>query len=127
MALARVQIAIVGEYDEDKEDFESYTERLNAWFAVNGVTAEQKGNMFLAVVGARTYILLMSSVAPEKPSPKGFDELATVLQRHYKPKPLIIAECFRFYKRQQQDGECVGIFGHVETTEQFVRIRWISS
>ena len=29
---------------------------------------------------------------------------------HYKPKPLIIAERFRFYKRQQQEGETVASF-----------------
>lgn len=108
--MPRMQIASVGEYDENKEDFESYTERLNAWLAVNDVTAEQKANVFLAVVGAHTYKLLKSLVAPEKPSSKGFDELVAVLQRHYKPKPLIIAERFRFYKRHQQDGESVSAF-----------------
>ena len=77
---------------------------------MNGVTAEQKCNMFLAVVSARTYKLLKSLVAPEKPPSKGFDELATVLQHHYKSKPLIIVEHFRFYKCQQQDGESVSAF-----------------
>ena len=35
---ARLQIASVVEYIDEKEDFESYTERLNAWLGVNGVT-----------------------------------------------------------------------------------------
>ena len=42
---ARLQIASVGEYCDDKEDFESYTERLSAWLVVNGVTDEQKKSM----------------------------------------------------------------------------------
>ena len=102
---AHLQIASVGEYVDEKEDFESYVERLEAWLVVNGVTVEQKGSVFLAVIGATTYKLLKSVLAPEKPNTKTFDELVNVLQRHYKPKPLIIAERFRFYKRQQQEGE----------------------
>ena len=35
---ARLQITSVGEYVEEKEDFESYIERLNAWLVVKGVT-----------------------------------------------------------------------------------------
>ena len=100
---ARFQIASVGEYCDDKEDFESYTERLSAWLVVNAVTDDQKSSVFLAVIGASTYKLLKSLFAPEKPNTKTFDELVNVFQRHYKPKPLIIAERFRFYKRQQQE------------------------
>ena len=94
---ARFQIASVGEYCDDKEDFKSYTERLSAWLVVNAVTDDQKSSVFLAVIGASTYKLLKSLLAPEKPNTKTFDELVNVLQRHYKPKPLIIAERFRFY------------------------------
>ena len=107
---ARFQIASVGEYCDDKEDFESYTDRLSAWLVVNAVTDDQKSSVFLAVIGASTYKLLKSLLAPEKPNTKTFDELVNVLQRHYKPKPLIIAERFRFYKRQQQEGETVASF-----------------
>ena len=51
---ARFQIASVGEYCDDKEDFESYTERLSAWLVVNAVTDDQKSSVFLAVIGAST-------------------------------------------------------------------------
>ena len=51
---AHLQIASVGEYVDEKEDFESYVERLEAWLVVNGVTVEQKGSVFLAVIGATT-------------------------------------------------------------------------
>ena len=105
-----MQIASVGEYCDDKEDLKPYTERLSAWLVVNGVTDGQKSSVFLAVIGAPTYKLLKSLLAPEKPNTKTFDELVNVLQRHYKPKPLIIAERFRFYKRQQQESETVASF-----------------
>ena len=88
---AHLQIASVGEYVDEKEEFESYVERLEAWLVVNGVTVEQKGNVFFTVIGATTYKLLKSLLAPEKPNTETFDELVNVLQRHYKTKPLIIA------------------------------------
>ena len=53
---------------DEKEDFESYVERLEAWLVVNGVTVEQKSSVFLAVIGATTYKLLKSLLAPEKPN-----------------------------------------------------------
>ena len=51
---ARLRIASVGEYCDDKEDFESYTERLSAWLVVHGVTDEQKSSVFLDVIGEST-------------------------------------------------------------------------
>ena len=51
---AHLQIASVREYVYEKEDFESYVERLEALLGVNGVTVEQKGSVFLAVIGATT-------------------------------------------------------------------------
>ena len=77
----------MGEYIDDREEFEPYTERLNAWLVANGVTYEHKSSVFLAVIGATTYKLLKSLLAPEKPNTRTFDELVNVglLQRHYKP------------------------------------------
>ena len=49
-----------GGYVDEKEDFESYVERLEAWLGLNGVTVEQKGSVFLAVIGATIYKLLKS-------------------------------------------------------------------
>ncbi|CAB4027610.1 Hypothetical predicted protein, partial [Paramuricea clavata] len=44
---------------------------------------------------------------PEKPADKNFDEIVSTLQKHLNPKPLEIAERFRFYKRNQQEGESI--------------------
>ncbi len=45
--------------------------------------------------------------APGKPADKTFDELCETLERHLAPKPLVIAERFRFHKRNQQAGESI--------------------
>ena len=67
---ARFQIASVGEYCDDKEDFESYTERLSAWLVVNSVTDDQKSSVFLAVIGASTYKLLKSLLEKSRDTEK---------------------------------------------------------
>ena len=62
-------------------------------------------NKAIAVVGPQAYKRLKNLLAPIKPSTKTFTELWTLLAGHYKPKPLIIAERFCLYKRQQKEGE----------------------
>ena len=78
------------------EDWEQYTERPEQFFLVNGI--DDNGKMlavFLTVVGAKTYALLSSLVAPR--SLRISHTLKEVLRAHLKPKPLIIAEWFRFH------------------------------
>ena len=47
-----------------------------------------------------------------KPSSKTYDELVNILTSHLSPKPLVIAERFRFHKRDQTvEGErCVSVY-----------------
>jgi len=46
-------------------------------------------------------------VAPDKPKDKTLAELNQLMQTHLSPKPLEIAERFRFHKRDQHDNESV--------------------
>ena len=61
--------------------------------------------MLLALVGAQTYQLLTNLVALNKPGEHTYAQVKEKLTAHLKPKPIKIAECFRFYKRQQQPNE----------------------
>uniref|UniRef100_A0A3B3R045 ribonuclease H n=1 Tax=Paramormyrops kingsleyae TaxID=1676925 RepID=A0A3B3R045_9TELE len=54
--------------------------------------------------------LLRSLTQPDKPGDKSYQEIVRLLKEHYSPKPLIIAERFRFHKRNQQDGESISQF-----------------
>ena len=45
-------------------------------------------------------------MAPTKPHEKKYEELVEVMQAHLKPKPLTIAERFKFNRRKQQ-GETI--------------------
>ncbi|XP_026046823.1 uncharacterized protein K02A2.6-like [Astatotilapia calliptera] len=102
-----MHVGRVEEYNESKEDFESYLERLEQWMLANDVSDEKKVCTFLSVIGADTYRLLKNLVSPRVPSTMGYAALTGALSAHYKPTPVVIAERFRFQKRNQKEGEAV--------------------
>lgn len=63
--------------------------------------------MFLSVIGADAYKLLKNLVSPTVPSTMQYPDLVRALSTHYKTAPIVIAEQFRFHKRNQKGGESV--------------------
>ena len=59
------------------------------------------------MIGSTMYALLSNLVSPDKPKDKSFENLATVLQCHFDPKPLVIAERFHFHRHNRTPGENV--------------------
>ena len=57
------------------------------------------------MLGKNTYGLLQALIAPDKPSETSYDEIAEALTKHLAPKKIVIAEMFRFHKREQKEGE----------------------
>ena len=95
----------IEEFDGAKEDWSQYEERLGHFFAANGVeSAEKKRSIFLSVVGAATYKLLRSLVAPAKPGDKTYEELVKLLGAHFNPPPSEIVQRFKFHSRVQEPG-----------------------
>ena len=68
-------------------------------------------SILLTVCGQKMYGLIRNLTSPQKPSDKSYDELKALIAQHLKPKPLAIAERFRFYQRNQ---------GKQETVSQYV-------
>ena len=66
----------------------------------NRRTAEE-GSILLTVIGSKAYGLLRNLLSPAKPAEKEFDEIVQVMQNHLNPRPLIIAERFKFHRRNQ--------------------------
>ena len=90
------------------DDWSLYTERLSQYFVANDITDDKKKvAVLLTVMGSKAYELLHSLLSPVVPSTKKYDELIAKLEAHLKPKPLVIAERFRFHHRNQRDGETV--------------------
>ena len=61
-------------------------------------------------MGAKTYKLVRSLVAPEDSKNKSYVDLAKLLQPHFMPKPSAIVQRFKFNTRFQQPGETISMF-----------------
>ncbi|XP_077863646.1 uncharacterized protein LOC144348016 [Saccoglossus kowalevskii] len=61
-------------------------------------------------MGPKMYALLRNLLSPDRPTDKTFDQVVDILEKHLSPKPLIIAERFRFFKRDQHVGESVNSY-----------------
>ena len=94
-------------FDENLETCESYCERLGQFFVANGVENDKKKASLLSLIGPKAYTLLKNSCAPNKPAEKSYDELVALLNAQLNPKPSIIAERYRFHKRNQGPTETV--------------------
>ena len=94
----------------DTESISAYLERLHLYFEANSIAAEKKVSVLLTVIGAENYTLLRGLVSPTLPKDKTFDELEAVLKAHFEPKALVIAERFRFYRRDQGAEESIANF-----------------
>ena len=82
-----------GELNEDKEEWLSYTERLQEYFPANEVEGEEKKRaVLLSACGATTYQLIRNLTAPAKPSSKTFKNLVELVQQHKSPKPSVIIQ-----------------------------------
>ena len=85
-----------------------YVERVKQYFVANAIDTEaRKKSVLLTIVGSETYSLFRNLVLPAKSADKSFDEIADVLKKHLNPKPIIIAERYKFYHRTQRNGEAL--------------------
>ena len=105
--MAKASIGRIGEFNSQVESWDSYSERLEQYFLCNEIANEKKVPALLSLVGGSTYQLLRGLTAPQKPSECEFNDLVKVLSEHLNPKPVVISERFRFYKRDQMEGESI--------------------
>ena len=110
MAEVARPIGHIGEYDPQAENITAYLERLSLYMDANAVADERKVPVLLTVIGAKTYGIIKSLTSPALPKEKSLDDLQKALKAHFDPKPLVIAERFRFYRRSQADTESVADF-----------------
>ena len=103
-------IGHIGEYDAQAESITTYLERLSLYMDANSISNDLKVAVLLTVIGAKTYSILKSLTSPELPKSKTLDQLKTALESHFNPKPLVIAERFRFYQLNQLDNETIAEF-----------------
>ena len=103
-------IGNLGPFDEKSEKFRDYVDRFGAYVAANDIDDDKKVNVFLAVIGPDAYKLLKNLCDPENPNAKTFTRLTQLLQRHYEPAPIVIAERHKFWTASQGESESVSEF-----------------
>ena len=110
-AMASPFLGSVGEFDLSSESFMAYLERLDQFFEANDIgkcagdaTAavvqaanQKKVAMMISVIYKKTYRTLCDLCSPENPKEKKFEALCELLQQHFKPKRLQVAESYRFH------------------------------
>ena len=75
--------------------------------AANQLVANRKRAIFLIEVGPEVYSTLRNLLAPAKPKDTLFTDIVRILEKHYSPKPLEIAQSFHFGTRNQKSEESV--------------------
>ena len=113
------KVGKVEPFNPGQDDWLLYTECLEQFFIANEMTEDKKKvATLLTAIGATGYALLRSLVAPTKPGDKKYDKLVKTMKDHLNPKPIVIAERFKFYRRNQGEGE---------TVAQYVaKLRWLT-
>ncbi|CAG9817611.1 unnamed protein product [Phaedon cochleariae] len=86
-------------------EFRRWLQRLEGAFTVFKVTEDLRVPYLLHYIGSKSFEIICDKVSPEDPYQKSFNELIEKMEQFYSPKPLEIAENFRFYQRKQQNGE----------------------
>ena len=103
--MARSTFGQLQEFQPESETIAAYLERASLYFQANSIAEEKQVAVFLSVIGAKNYSLLRSLTAPERPQDKSYEDLMSALTTHFQPKPIVIAERFHFYRRNQAVGE----------------------
>ncbi|XP_067017870.1 uncharacterized protein [Acropora muricata] len=97
-------------FDPKVEEWSTYVERLEMFFVVNNVPDDTKAASLLTLIGGRMYSLLKSLTTPTKPTELSFKEIVEIMGRHLTPKPIVIAERYKFHKYQQEEGQSIREF-----------------
>lgn len=136
-AMASPLVGSVGEFDSSTETFTAYCERLEQYFVANNIgeypadaTAaviaaanKKKVAVTISVIGKKIYGTLRDLCSPENPKDKTFAALCELLQQHFKPKRLEVAESYRFHRCFQEENESVSVYSarlrHLASTCNF--------
>jgi hypothetical protein len=82
-----------------------WVQRLEGAFKLFNISVDQYASFLLHYMGVIAFDIICDKCTPDNPYDKTYEELKRILQEFYAPKPLEIAENYRFYQRNQEDGE----------------------
>ena len=95
-------------FDYRCDDICEYVERIEQYFCANDVNDQIKQTaIFLTVIGEETYSLLRKLLSPDVPASKSVKALSEKVKNHLQPQPIVIAERYKFYNRNQKEDETI--------------------
>ena len=98
----------IDSFDYKHDDLCEYMERVELYFYVNGITdVKQQKAIFLLIIGSDAYNLLRNVFAPNVPASKSLKLLTCTLKEHLPLKSVLMAERYKFYSRDQIEGESI--------------------
>ena len=103
-------IGFIEPYDPSSGNWKACQERLEMFLEPNPVSEGQRVATLLTVIGGTAYKIARSLVAPAGHKDKTYTELMDALSAHFSPKPLVIAERYRFHKRDTLPRESLAIY-----------------
>ena len=97
----------IGPFEEGKEAWHQYQEKLEQYFVANGIPEEKRRAVLLSTCGRATYQLISNLLAPDKPAMVAYDTICNKLKGHLDPSPAEIVVRFRFYNRSRRSEESI--------------------
>lgn len=93
------------------DEFKLYKERLNHFMRLNKINDDKEKIDILASFGeADLFKVIHSLIQPKTVNDFTYVELVVKLEAHFAPKRNIVAESFKFNKRDQKQGESISEF-----------------
>ena len=125
-AMALPLLGAIGEFEPTTKTFTVYSQRLDQFFAATAVIAaaeKKKVAVMISVIGKKTFSVLRDLCSPVNPKDKTFWQLCELLQQHFKPKRLEVAESYRFHRCFQEESKTVSVYSarlrHLASTCNF--------
>ncbi|XP_054257345.1 uncharacterized protein K02A2.6-like, partial [Macrosteles quadrilineatus] len=89
----------------------------------NEVKDVKQVSILITVIGPKILAVLTDLISPKKIDEESYDNLSKILEDHYSPKRLVVAERYTFYSRCQKQSESIAEFvvavKHLASTCEF--------
>ena len=89
------------------DNWDEYWETLEQYFLVNDIDDKKLTAIFITLIGKEAFSLIRSLVSPKRPSEMKIEDLNKILRNHLQPTPILIAERYKFYNRNQEEHESI--------------------
>ena len=101
----------LGEFDNSKEDWKSYIERMQQYYTANDIADPNKQRaLLLSSCGASTYRQIKNVLAPKLPTEVEFNNIVTQMTTHFQPATSETVQRYLFNSRIRRPHETIAIY-----------------